>query len=90
MLGFFITNQRRLPMENISNINWNELMGKEARGINDDDLGEVQSVEEGYVVTQAGIVDKITYHLPKNLVERYDGHNLLFRITKEEAKSKYD
>jgi hypothetical protein len=76
-------------MESISNINWNELTGKEARGINDDDLGEVQSVEQDYVVTQAGVVDKITYHLPKNLVERYDGHNLIFRITKEEAKSKY-
>lgn len=76
-------------MENISNINWNELIGKEARGINDDDLGEVQNVEQEYVVTQAGVVDKITYHLPKNLVERYDGHNLLFRITKDEAKSKY-
>jgi hypothetical protein len=76
-------------MESISNINWNELTGKEARGINDDDLGEVQSVEQDYVVTQAGVADKITYHLPKNLVERYDGHNLIFRITKEEAKSKY-
>ena len=78
-----------MSMENISNINWKDLMGKEARGINDDDLGEVQSVEDEYVVTQAGIVDKITYHLPKNLVKDYDGHNLLFRITKEEAKSKY-
>jgi hypothetical protein len=76
-------------MESISNINWNELTGKEARGINDDDLGEVQSVEQDYVVTQAGVVDKITYHLPKNLVETYDGHNLVFNITKEQAKSKY-
>jgi hypothetical protein len=76
-------------MESISNINWNELMGKEARGINDDDLGEVQRIEDKYVVTQAGVVDKITYRLPKNLVERYDGHNLLFKITKEQAKSKY-
>lgn len=49
----------------------------------------MQSVEEGYVVTQAGVADKITYHLPRNLVERYDGHNLLFRITKDEAESKY-
>jgi hypothetical protein len=40
-------------MENLSNINWNDLIGKEVRGINDDDLGEVRSIEEGYVVTQA-------------------------------------
>jgi hypothetical protein len=49
----------------------------------------VQSVEEDYIFTQAGVLDKVTYHLPKNLVERFDGHNLLFRITKEEAKRKY-
>ena len=36
-------------------------------------LGEVQSVEKGYEVTQAGVLYKITYHLPKNLVERFDG-----------------
>lgn len=76
-------------MENVSNINWSDLIREEARGINDDDLSEVQSFEEGYVVTQAGVLYKITYHLPKNLVERFDGHNLLFRITKEEAKRKY-
>mgnify|MGYP001052138647 FL=1 len=76
-------------MENVSNINWNDLIRKEARRINDNDLGEVQSVEEGYIVTQAGVLDKVTYHLPKNLVERFDGHNLLFRITKEETKRKY-
>ena len=55
-------------MENVSNINWSDLIREEARGINDDDLGEVQSFEDGYVVTQAGVLYKITYHLPKNLV----------------------
>ena len=38
---------------------------EEARGINDDDIGEVQRVEKEYVLTQASVVDKITYHLPK-------------------------
>ena len=72
-----------------TNIVWEDVIKKEARGLNDDDLGEVQSVEGEYVITRAGITDKITYRLPKNLVERYDGHNLVFKISEEEAKTKY-
>lgn len=68
------------------NINWNEVMKKEARGINDYDLGEVQEIEADHVVTQKGIVDKDKFYLPKNLVERFDGHNVWFKITKEDAQ----
>jgi hypothetical protein len=47
-------------------------------------------VREDIIVIKAGIVDKKLYYLPKRLVERYDGHNFLFRLTKEEAKSQYE
>lgn len=76
-------------MSNITNVPWTELFKKEARGINDDDLGEVQHIEQDAIVTRAGVVDKITYRLPKNLADRYDGHNVWFKITKDEAKAKY-
>jgi hypothetical protein len=75
-------------MEN-TNILWQDVIKKEARGLNDDDLGEVKSVEGDHVFTRAGIIDKISYRLPKSLVQRYDGHNLVFNISKEEAKEKY-
>lgn len=75
-------------MENV-NIVWDDVIKKEARGVNDDDLGEVQSVEADSVITRAGIADKITYRLPKSLVQRYDGHNLVFNISKDEAKAEY-
>ena len=75
-------------MSNI-NVPWDDLIKKEARGIKNDDLGEVQQVEQDTVTTVAGVVDKITYRLPKSLVDRYDGHNIWFRITKDEAKAKY-
>lgn len=76
-------------MSDIANIPWEELIKKEARGINDDDLGEVQHIETDVVVTRAGVVDKITYRLPKGLAERYDGHNIWFKITKDQAKAQY-
>lgn len=67
-------------------INWDEIIKKEARGIEDYDLGEVAEVEGETVVTKKGILDKDKFYLPKSFVEAYDGHNLRFRITKEEAQ----
>ena len=68
------------------NINWDEIIKKEARGIEDYDLGEIHSVEADIVVTKKGIVDKEKFYLPKTLVESLDGDKLHFRVTKEEAK----
>jgi len=72
-----------------NNIDWNDVIKKEARGINDADLGEVQEIRLDNVITKAGVVDKEVYSIPKNLVERYDGHNLWFRVTKEDAENVY-
>ena len=35
-----------------SNIEWNDVLKKEARGIDDEDLGEVQEVQGNYVLVQ--------------------------------------
>ena len=42
----------------ISNLQWNGVIKKEARGINDEDLREVQRVEGNYVMVQKGIINK--------------------------------
>ena len=66
-----------------ANIEWNEIVKKEARGINDFDLGEV---DFDVVVTQKGVLDKDKFYLLKNSVDRFDGQNVWFKITKEDAK----
>jgi hypothetical protein len=68
------------------NINWDEVLKKEARGIGDYDLGEVDEVQSDTIVTKKGIVDKDKFYLTKNLAERYDGHNIWFKISKEDAQ----
>ncbi|WP_458746432.1 hypothetical protein [Candidatus Nitrosocosmicus sp. T] len=72
-----------------NSIDWNDVIKKEARGINDADLGEVQEIRLDNVITKAGVVDKEVYSIPKNLAERYDGHNVWFRVTKEDAENLY-
>ena len=69
------------------NINWDEILKKEARGINDYDLGEVQEVQPDSVVTKKGIVYKDKFFLPKKLAERFDGHNVWFRIAEADAQT---
>ena len=77
-------------MSSKDNIEYNDFKGKEARGLNDDDLGEVQEVRDDIVITKAGIIDKKIYKIPKNLIERFDGQNLIFKITKDEAKRQFE
>jgi hypothetical protein len=72
-------------MGNITN--WDDIIKKEARGINDYDLGEVHEVEPEIVVTKKGVVDKDKFYLPKSLVERFDGDKVWFSITKEDAEN---
>jgi hypothetical protein len=66
-----------------------DVIKKEARGSDDCDLGEIQEVDQTYVITQKENVNREKYFLPKNLVERYDGHSLVFRTNKDEARSKF-
>ena len=41
-----------------NNVDFTDVIKKEARGINDADLGEVQEVRQDSVITKAGVVDK--------------------------------
>jgi len=70
-------------------IPWNEIIKKEARGIDNTDFGEIQSVDPEYVLTQKGIIDKEFFSLPKNLVQGYDGDRVWFKVTEEEARNSY-
>jgi stress response protein YsnF len=68
---------------------WNEVIKKEARGLSDADLGEVQEVDDNYVLTQRGTISKEKFYLPKSIPHGYNGRVLLFDITEEEAKEKF-
>lgn len=70
----------------MSNINWDDILKKEARGLNEYDLGEVDEIQTEIVVTKKGIVDKDKFYLPKSLVERFDGDKVWFSINKEDAQ----
>ena len=76
-------------MSSFDSMEWTLVLKKEARGIDDADLGEVQEIHLDNVITKVGLIDKVTYSIPKSLVEQFDGHTLLFKVTKEEAETRY-
>jgi hypothetical protein len=51
--------------DNNNNIDWDEVVKKEARGINDADFGEVQLTIGDIVISEKGIADKERFYLPK-------------------------
>jgi uncharacterized protein (TIGR02271 family) len=70
-------------------INWNKVIKKEARGKNDEDLGEVQEVGDTYVLVQKGLINKEKFYIPQNEVESYDGDVLRFKLSEDDIRSKY-
>ena len=45
-------------MMNSNNIDWNDVIKKEARGIEDEDFGEIQDIQGNYVKIQRGLIDE--------------------------------
>ncbi|MDR4489996.1 MAG: hypothetical protein AB7V56_03250 [Candidatus Nitrosocosmicus sp.] len=70
-------------------IDWNDVIKKEAKGNNEFDLGEVQEVSNGIILTQRGIGNKEIFSLPQYKVENYDGKVLTFAVSEEEAINKF-
>ncbi|HEX2407874.1 MAG TPA: DUF2382 domain-containing protein [Nitrososphaeraceae archaeon] len=70
-------------------IPWDKIIKKEARGIDNADFGEIQSVDPDHVITQKGIIDKEIFSFPTNLVQGNDGDRVWFKVTEEEARNSY-
>jgi uncharacterized protein (TIGR02271 family) len=70
-------------------IDWNDVIKKEARGKNDEDLGEVQEVGDTYVLVQKGLINKDKFYIPQSEVESYVGDVLRFKLSEDDIRSKY-
>src|SRR3984893_18650280 len=70
-----------------SRLAWNDVLKKEAKGLNDFSLGEVQQVGSNYIVTLKGTISKHKYFIPKYLVRGFDGHTLWFNVKEQQAET---
>ncbi len=56
-----------MSKSNGNGIDWDNVVKKEAIGLNGEDLGEVLEVGGTYIITQKGIINKKKYYLPKKV-----------------------
>ena len=73
-----------------SKINWNDVIKKEARDNNYEDLGEVQEVKDNYVIVQREIIKKEIFYIPKDEAENYDDNILKFKFSEQELSKYHD
>ena len=74
---------------NSNDIDWNDVIKREARGINDEDFGKVQDIQGNYVIVKRGIINKEQFYLPKDQAESYDDTILKFRLSEYDLKTRY-
>lgn len=63
------------------------IIKKEARGIDNTDLGEIKEITFDCIITQKDTVNKDKFIIPKDLLERFHEDNILFQITEEETET---
>jgi hypothetical protein len=68
-------------------IDWEKVLKKEARGLDDYDLGEVQELNEEFVITKKGVIDKDRFYIPRGKAVKFDGDKLWFDVGKDESKA---
>ena len=72
-----------------SEIPWQKVVKKEARCLDEYDLGEVQEVQSDFILTQKGLIDKKWFKIPRTLAHEFDGTKLYFGIGEQEAETQY-
>jgi len=70
-------------------MNWQSLTDKEAKTLDQFELGKVKQVADEYVYTEKGLIQKEKFFIPKRFADRFDGKTLWFSITKMQAEGEF-
>src|SRR6185503_3316421 len=76
-----------MSSENDNEINWNEVVGKEALGENGLDFGTIKDISDDYIVTEVGMFKKKIYHLPKSSAKYFNGVFLNFSLNESDLST---
>jgi uncharacterized protein (TIGR02271 family) len=70
-------------------LDWNEIIKKEARSLDDANLGKVQEINETSFIIEKGTNNKEKFYIPRSVPHAYNGSVILLDITEDEAKKKF-
>ncbi|HJU35745.1 MAG TPA: hypothetical protein VJ695_11555 [Nitrososphaera sp.] len=71
-------------------VSWDEILDKDVKSVDHQDLGKVESISQNYIQTKEGLVSKKYYFIPKYYVSGFDGKHTWVSLTKDEVKSKFE
>jgi uncharacterized protein (TIGR02271 family) len=70
-------------------LNWDEIIKKEARSLDDANLGKVQEINETSFIIEKGTKNREKFYIPRSIPHAYNGSVILLDITEDEAKKKF-
>jgi uncharacterized protein (TIGR02271 family) len=70
-------------------LDWNEIIMKEARSLDDVKLGKIQEINETSFIIEKGTKNKEKFYIPRSIPHAYNGSVILLDITEDEAKKKF-
>jgi hypothetical protein len=70
-------------------LSWDKAKGKNAKSINEKEIGKIEEISQDYIQIKKGIVDKDYFFVPKYFVEGYDGDDIILSLTEDEIKTKF-
>lgn len=68
-------------------LDWDSLSDKNAKTMDNYELGKVKQVRDEYIYTENDKLEK--FFIPRRFVDRFDGNTLWFSITRTEAETQF-
>jgi hypothetical protein len=62
------------PISATTKYNSEDIFKKEARGSDGSHLGEIKEISHDYVITEKGVIDKDSYHIPQKSIIHVNGY----------------
>jgi hypothetical protein len=70
-------------------MSWDEVMNKEVKTSDKEELGKIKSVGDYFVEVEDGVISKKHYFIPKKYLHEYDGDTVYSTLNKDQIKQKY-
>ncbi len=70
-------------------LSWDKAKGKNAKSIDNKEIGKIKEISQDYIQIKKGIVDRDYFFVPKYFVEGYEDDDIIIALTEDEIKNKF-
>ncbi len=70
-------------------LSWDKLKGKNAKSIDNKEIGKIKEISQDYIQIEKGLVSKDYFSVPKYFVEGYEDDDIVISLTEDEIKNKF-